>query len=170
METPVGVTARLVASVPKGGVVVGCCHAGDDQPIPSCPMAEKPEPKSLEGRRVGQEEEILHDRKKIFHKETLLPGEDKEETDEQLSGHTNPRKYLEQWNRKFRLEKVLCLRQEREKGFNCCHLDICERVCVQVVRDRMAHPPLLVAQAREVKVEPAPGLAVSLVEPVVCTR
>ena len=34
------------------------------------------------------------------------------------------------------------------------HLDICERVCVQVVRDRMAHPPLLVAQAREVKVEP----------------
>ena len=34
------------------------------------------------------------------------------------------------------------------------HLDICERVCVQVVRDRMAHPPLLVAQAGEVKVEP----------------
>ena len=72
METPVRVTARLVASVPKGGVVVGCCHlwhlslvlrftlpllsaetlricsyAGDDQPISSCPMAEKPEPKSL---------------------------------------------------------------------------------------------------------------------------
>ena len=27
--------------------------------------------KNLEGRRVGQEEEILHDGKKIFHKETL---------------------------------------------------------------------------------------------------
>ena len=34
------------------------------------------------------------------------------------------------------------------------HLDIGEGVCVQVVGDGMADPPLLVAQAGEVKVEP----------------
>ena len=75
VETPVCVNTRLVASVPKGRVVVGCCHlwcwfkvqtqkrftlpilsaeilricsyAGDDQPIAGCPVAQKPEPKSL---------------------------------------------------------------------------------------------------------------------------
>jgi len=37
------------------------------------------------------------------------------------------------------------------------HLDICEGVCVKVVGNGMADPPLLVAQAGEVKVEPGWG-------------
>ena len=80
-----------------------------------------------------------------------------------------------------------------QSQFFWVHLNICEGVGVQVMRDGMACPPLMVAQAGEVKEEPAwkelwrrkemegalrekkmgppaPGLAVSLVEPVVRTR
>jgi len=170
MKTPVRVKTRLITSVPKGGMVMRRRHAGDDQPIAGGPMAQKPEPESLERSGGEEQEKILQDGKKIFNKETLLSTEDKEETKEELTWNTNPRKYLQQWNRKFCLEEVLCFRQKREKGFHCGHLNICERVGVQVVRDGMACPPLMVAQAGEVKVEPAPGLAVSLVEPVVRTR
>merc|ERR1719242_249916 len=85
VETPVSFKARLITRLPQGGMVVGRRHAGDDQPIASCAMAEKPEPKSLERSRIEKEKKILQDRKEIFNKDTLLPTEDKEDAEEKLT-------------------------------------------------------------------------------------
>jgi len=80
MKSPVCVMARFIPSVPEGRVVVGCRHAGYNQPVSCRPMTEKPKPERLDWAAVVEEEKVLQYWEQVFQEETLFPTQDEEDT------------------------------------------------------------------------------------------